>query len=322
MIIVVRWVFFKQPMNLDILEEYSSRLNSYQSQIQQKAEMVDTLYEEQCMSADKLRLAVYGLLNSGKSTLLNVLTEHYDNDFFKTGDRRVTTQNQEFETDDIIYIDTPGLDGGTQDDINADIGKNKAHLVLFVHNATKELEQEEINLLSNLKQEAGDLAQKSIIIVLTRCDSVPKEDREKVKQKIQQQCSELLQMELDIVLVSSRNFLKSIEETDERRQQAFAKSSYMSSLQELIQERQKCLDPQVLHDQKINARFSQLRQELIELQQEYVSLLVALRNLFLDSLDNFANNTKALDAFIKRKYKKIQQAQETITENQERLDEL
>lgn len=309
-------------MNLDILEEYSSRLNFCQTQLQQKIAMAETLQKEQNQPADKLRLAVYGLLNSGKSTLLNVLTQHYDNEFFKTGDRRVTTQNQEFETDDIIYIDTPGLDGGTQDDINADIGKNKAHLVLFVHNAAKELEQEEINLLSKLKQEAGDLAQQSIIVVLTRCDSVKKDDREKVKQKIQQQCSDLLHMDLDIILVSSRNFLKSVEESDERRKQAFADGSYIGSLKELIQQRQHCLDPQALHEQKMSARFSQLRQELTELKQEYLSLLTKLSNAFNESLSDFVNNNHALDVFIKSKYQAIQKAQKTITKNQKKLANL
>ena len=59
---------------------------------------------------NKPLIAVCGLMNTGKSYLLNMLTQHIDQEYFKTADQRETAANKTLETEQYIYLDTPGLD--------------------------------------------------------------------------------------------------------------------------------------------------------------------------------------------------------------------
>jgi 50S ribosomal subunit-associated GTPase HflX len=59
---------------------------------------------------EKPVIAACGLMNAGKSYLLNMLTQHIEQEYFKTADQRETTSNKKLETEQYIYLDTPGLD--------------------------------------------------------------------------------------------------------------------------------------------------------------------------------------------------------------------
>ena len=48
-------------------------------------------------------IAVCGLMNAGKSYLLNMLTQQIDQEYFKTADQRETTTNKTLETEQYIY---------------------------------------------------------------------------------------------------------------------------------------------------------------------------------------------------------------------------
>ena len=78
-------------------------------------------------------IVTWGLMNAGKSYLLNMLTQHIDKEFFKTNDFRETAIISSYETDQYVYLDTPGLDANAQDNLEALKGVKKADIVLFVH---------------------------------------------------------------------------------------------------------------------------------------------------------------------------------------------
>lgn len=164
--------------------EYAEQMQGIQQEIEKLQEQRDEI--QQTEIDPRARLVVFGLLNSGKSTLLNVLTDHLDEELFKTGDFRVTTSNQVYETDDMIFVDTPGMDGGDSDDILATLGVSGAHIILFLHNADHELEHQEIELLQKLLQlDAGAPVngRSPVMILMSRADSLSKNEVEQVRAK-------------------------------------------------------------------------------------------------------------------------------------------
>lgn len=213
----------------------SLRLDGYRESRQQslvKFFQLYHLYNEQMArnAVDALtKIVVYGLLNSGKSTLLNVLTGHFEQEYFATGDYRVTTANKIFEKDQVIYIDTPGIDGAVADDETAASGKSYANIILFVHGAGKELEREEIELLTELKEHFGDNFSRSVLLVLSRKDSLEDKDLDVLKDKIRQQCMELLSSELKILPVSAVIFLRAQQPEDLIKQEKLAVYSFCST---------------------------------------------------------------------------------------------
>lgn len=280
------------------LEKLQSLTEQYQALTRQQQELEkDTQHLLELVDtppSSKIKMAVYGLLNSGKSTLLNILTNHINEDYFQTGDRRVTVSTQVLETEDLIYIDTPGIDGGSQDDLVASIGKDKADLILFVHNAAKELEQEEIDLLLELKAAFGKNTKDSVILLMSRADSLDATDLEKVKAKITEQCQELLQEQLDILCISSHMFRKSVNEESEKRKQGFLKLSHIDTLQNMIQDRLGRLDPVGSFVERLTAKIEQQMAKNSELQEQMFLLSKQIKSEFNDSFDNFNNQ---MDSF-------------------------
>ena len=85
------------------------------------------------VSQEVPNVAVYGVYNTGKSSLLNSLTGHVETEFFKTGDVPETRSNKKLEQNGICYIDTPGLDVNMADTAAANQGAFQADIILFVH---------------------------------------------------------------------------------------------------------------------------------------------------------------------------------------------
>ena len=80
--------------------------------------------------ANDIRIAVFGKYNHGKSTLLNTII---GKDVFKTSDKRETVKNQTHQYQNVIWVDTPGLDADVtgQDDKEARNGAFTTADVLF-----------------------------------------------------------------------------------------------------------------------------------------------------------------------------------------------
>ena len=133
-------------------------------------------------------IVAWGLMNAGKSYLLNMLTQHIDSEFFKTNDFRETAENHQFEGDDRIYLDTPGLDANSQDNLVALEGVQQADVVLFVHQLQGELEAVEIEFLQNVRDSFGEYAQSHILMVLSKVDKEEPEKVDQIQERILEQC--------------------------------------------------------------------------------------------------------------------------------------
>lgn len=148
-----------------------------------------------------MRVAVFGKYNHGKSTLLNALMgeEH-----FSVADKRETVQIEEFEKDDIVWIDTPGLDAdvqGKDDELAQLTSSEKTDLVLLVHNVkTGELDKIERDLFRHMQK--VDYRCK-FVLVLTQIEQVTPEELIEVRQAIFKQIPDLVHFE-----VSSARYIK------------------------------------------------------------------------------------------------------------------
>lgn len=151
-------------------------------------------------------VVAWGLMNAGKSYLLNMLTQHIESEFFKTNDFRETAQIKTFEATEFIYIDTPGLDASTSDDLVALAGVEKADIVLFVHQIQGELEAIEISFLEGIVKSFGEHANDNIIIVLSKIDKENKEKVEAIRTKVLEQCQEYLGFKPKCITISNTRY--------------------------------------------------------------------------------------------------------------------
>lgn len=150
-------------------------------------QQAETLLRQE-ISGGKPVVAAWGLMNAGKSFLLNMLTNHIQTECFRTNDIRETAELKEFETNEFIFLDTPGLDANTGDDLIAQQGAAKADIVLFVHQPQGELEKIEIDFLHKLKESFGQYAEENIVLVLSKSDVESEEKIEAIKKRMLEQC--------------------------------------------------------------------------------------------------------------------------------------
>ncbi len=143
---------------------------------------------DQDINAGKPVVAAWGLMNAGKSYLLNMLTNHIQTECFQTNDIRETAELKEFETDDFIFLDTPGLDANNADDLIALQGAAKADIVLFVHQPQGELEKIEVDFLRKLKDSFGQFAEQNIILVLSKSDVESDTGIAAIEKRMLEQC--------------------------------------------------------------------------------------------------------------------------------------
>lgn len=123
-------------------------------------------------NASPIRIAVCGKYNHGKSSLLNTFV---GKDIFSVADKRETVQIQEHEHDDVIWIDTPGLDAdvdGLDDRIAKKGALEDADAVFLVHRADAgELDKYELDFYRNwVEQESGSTSK--LFLVLSAVDQV------------------------------------------------------------------------------------------------------------------------------------------------------
>lgn len=303
------------------ISEYEQSLNDLHSRYAQKHEELKKLLAESKCPPNKLRLTVYGLLNSGKSSILNMLTHSFDPELFRTGDSRVTTALQEFETSDLIYVDTPGIDGGIEDNLVANTGKQQASIVLFVHQATSELEKEEIDLLSQLIKDFGNKAQDSILLTISRCDKVNQEGLNHLQNTIFQQCKKLLKFEPRIIPCSSRRYKKSIETSSPKGKQAFLEQSHFNELLDALERMKELNDPVTSFKNKLIQRRDQLQAEMEQLQGELQSISNSIDQHFKNNLKEFKEHCTELYSFVSTNKEQASNYSKEISEITEKLQE-
>lgn len=132
-----------------------------------------------------VKIAVAGRMNHGKSSLLNSLI---GDNIFKVQDIRETTANSRYELfEDVLLVDTPGLDANINDDAIANVAYESSNIILFVHNYNVgDFHKGELEALKRIadfhnSEAFGD----RFILVLTGKDSVTDQnDRELIKLKL------------------------------------------------------------------------------------------------------------------------------------------
>lgn len=90
-------------------------------------EASEKVYE--LLNVEKPKVMVYGIYNSGKSTLINALCKE---EVAETADRPMTYQVTEFDHGDYFLIDSPGVDAPIEHERVTEEFLNKCHIILFV----------------------------------------------------------------------------------------------------------------------------------------------------------------------------------------------
>jgi len=151
-------------------------------------------------------VAAYGLMNAGKSFLMNMLTAHIEQEFFKTNDVRETVVNARFECSECTFLDTPGLDATHEDDEHAQRGAREGDIVLFVHQPQGELEAVEISFLTALRDTLDEQASSSIVVVLSKIDRETADKIDLIERCVKEQCEQALGFTPRIFRVSGKRY--------------------------------------------------------------------------------------------------------------------
>lgn len=132
-----------------------------------------------------VKIAVAGRMNHGKSSLLNSLI---GDNIFKVQDIRETTANSRYELfEDVLLVDTPGLDANINDDAIANVAYESSNIILFVHNYNVgDFHKGELEALKRIADfHNSEAFSDRFILVLTGKDSVTDQnDRELIKLKL------------------------------------------------------------------------------------------------------------------------------------------
>lgn len=169
--------------------------------IQEKLNLISSQNADQ-----RPTIVAYGLMNAGKSFLLNMLTQHIEDEFFKTNDIRETAEIKKFESEKYIYLDTPGLDANEADDAQAQFGASHADVVLFLHQPQGELEANEIKFLKELKQSFGSYAESNIILVLSKIEKEEQAKIDLIEGKVKAQCAREIGFFPKVFQVSNKRY--------------------------------------------------------------------------------------------------------------------
>lgn len=229
--------------------------------------------------AKNVRVAVFGKYNHGKSTLLNAIIGR---EIFKAADKRETTEVREYKHEDIIWIDTPGLDADVhgEDDHRAREGAFKVADFLFVVHSVKtgELDKYETQLYRDLMKQDKNY-QKKMFLILTQIDQLEKIDLERVIGRIKEQFHDL-----KVIPVSATRYMRGISEN----KPVFIERSGMVQLFDLIKKLDENIESLRSHERK--RLIDKVKLELEEKRREAEKSLEILNYLMLKYHKNFSGD--------------------------------
>lgn len=165
-----------------------------------------------------VKIAVAGRMNHGKSSLLNSLI---GDNIFKVQDIRETTANSRYELfEDVLLVDTPGLDANINDDAIANVAYESSNIILFVHNYNVgDFHKGELEALKRIADfHNSEAFSDRFILVLTGKDAVTDQnDRELIKLKLLKDIKEYCGLQnFPIFEVSNTTFMKGKSENKEK----------------------------------------------------------------------------------------------------------
>lgn len=249
----------------------------------------------QSSRSDNPVIVTWGLMNAGKSSLLNMLTKHIEQEYFKTNDFRETAVISAYETDQLTYLDTPGLDANTSDNLEALKGVKKADIVLFVHQLQGELEKNEIEFLKEISTSFGQYAEQNIILVLSKVD---KEDQSKVDQiqlKVLEQCKQYLGFEPKCFQISNKLYQQGIKSQKE----GLVRHSHIEDLKQCIGE--VISNTELVRLQRLDQERYDFLIKLIDQKQKVEAEFNLQKTLLTDGFIPFQNSLKSLRQFVDMK---------------------
>jgi predicted GTPase len=189
----------------------------------------------------KFRAIAVGRYNTGKSTLLNVLCDRFDDEWFKTADVIETTEVKEAEYKGVVYVDTPGL-GTThlEDDLKSRGISLSASVVLFVHSCIAgELDAEELGILERLAAERDNPAEQIVILCSKTRDMEQEKDVENIVKKIRRQIKGVTSMEINVITIDSLDY----RDGKKKNEPALLDTSNIPTLTQWLKERQRMKNP-------------------------------------------------------------------------------
>ncbi|BAK77611.1 GTPase of unknown function [Pseudogulbenkiania sp. NH8B] len=250
-------------------------------------------------------IAAWGLVKAGKSSLLNMLSGHIENEFFKTGAVRTTRLNQELETDHYFLMDTPGLGIDQADSRHAYSGLDNADVVLFVHAPPGELDQEEMELLTQVKATYAENTEQRLVLVLSQLDKDQDGVLESVRQRILEQLQESLGIQPQCFLVSNRRYHKGSAQAKQSMIDSSGIPQLTTHLDALVQgisnqlesvraSRRVARKAELLT--KLERAIAAEQQQVARLQQPYVTKVRAFNRMMTELRKNFATRTAEITA--------------------------
>ena len=137
----------------------------------------------------KIFIVNAGRMNHGKSSLFNSLL---NKPIFAVDDIRTTMTRQDADfSQDVVMVDTPGLDADSSDDKVAFDAYRRANLIVFVHTVkTGAVERDDIDSLNRMAKEAvsPEYFWRHFVLVFSNIDEYDADDAEDSKKMRRKVC--------------------------------------------------------------------------------------------------------------------------------------
>lgn len=200
----------------------------------------DFLHHVEKLQKD-ITVSAMGLYNSGKSSLLNALTNAFDEPNFSVADAVETKENKSIQFENMIFLDTPGLSVDSKDDKNAFLGMDQSDIYLFVHNvSTGELNQTDVDYIKKMVEKNKIAFLKNFIFVLSRIDEIDKEELMSVKNVIKKQFKTVFDEDINhitFVEISANSYIKGNKEN----KKLLIESSKIEKLKQILRDKNNAL---------------------------------------------------------------------------------